>query len=352
VSVGRRRQEPVLLKAALTLVIAALGGSAFFAIGVPAPWLSGPAVSVGTAGLAGAGLWVPERLRYAALVVLGATMGSAVTPETVGLFIHWPLSLAGLGLSVFLIMLASSVYLERVHGFDRATARLASVPGALPYVLALVSETRGDCQRIIIVQMVRLTALVLLLPTLLTALGSSPAPIANHAAQVKVFDLAILLTGGIVGSWLFTLLRAPAAPMFGSMAVSAVLCGTGLVASAIPLWLLAPWFVVVGATVGTNFTLLDRTLLADTIAASLGSLVVGAAVAISAAVPVSWLLGIPVAKVWLAYAPGGVDVMTIMAVALGLDPAFVGGHHLARFLGLGLFVPIWLRGDLRSRDAR
>jgi uncharacterized membrane protein AbrB (regulator of aidB expression) len=47
--------------------------------------------------------------------------------------------------------------------------------------------------------------------------------------------------------------------------------------------------------------------------------------------------------VWLAYAPGGVEAMTIMAFALGLDPAFVGAHHVVRLIVLNVFVPLWLR---------
>jgi uncharacterized protein len=31
-----------------------------------------------------------------------------------------------------------------------------------------------------------------------------------------------------------------------------------------------------------------------------------------------------------------------MAFALGLDPAFVGAHHVVRLIVLNLFVPMWL----------
>ena len=31
-----------------------------------------------------------------------------------------------------------------------------------------------------------------------------------------------------------------------------------------------------------------------------------------------------------------------MAFALGLDPAFVGAHHVVRLLALSIFVPLWL----------
>jgi uncharacterized membrane protein AbrB (regulator of aidB expression) len=61
------------------------------------------------------------------------------------------------------------------------------------------------------------------------------------------------------------------------------------------------------------------------------------------ALGVFWL-GLPVGQIWLAYAPGGVEAMAIMALALNLDPAFVGAHHVVRILGLNVFSPLWRRG--------
>src|SRR5690606_15985611 len=107
-----------------------------------------------------------------------------------------------------------------------------------------------------------------------------------------------------------------------------------------------PGFLVIGVTVGTNFAGIDRYHIAESLLASIGSLLFGAAVALAFAVPVAWLLDLTVAQLWLAYSPGGVDVMTIMAMALGLDPAFVGSHHVVRFIGLGFVVPLWVRSGL------
>jgi len=40
----------------------------------------------------------------------------------------------------------------------------------------------------------------------------------------------------------------------------------------------------------------------------------------------------PVANVAIAFAPGAQDTMMVLALALHLDPIYVGAHHLARFL--------------------
>jgi len=70
------------------------------------------------------------------------------------------------------------------------------------------------------------------------------------------------------------------------------------------------------------------------------AIVITAAFALAAQV---WL-DLPYGQLWLAYAPGGVEAMTIMAFALGFDPAFVGGHHVVRIIAINLVIPLWLRG--------
>jgi uncharacterized protein len=36
----------------------------------------------------------------------------------------------------------------------------------------------------------------------------------------------------------------------------------------------------------------------------------------------------------VAFAPGALEAMIILGVALGLDPIYVGLHHIVRFFGL------------------
>jgi uncharacterized membrane protein AbrB (regulator of aidB expression) len=55
------------------------------------------------------------------------------------------------------------------------------------------------------------------------------------------------------------------------------------------------------------------------------------------------MLSLPVPDLVAAYAPGAVDVMMILALALHLDPVFVGAHHLARILAVSLALPVMAR---------
>ena len=54
-------------------------------------------------------------------------------------------------------------------------------------------------------------------------------------------------------------------------------------------------------------------------------------------------LSLHVGDVVVAYAPGSIDAMMILALALHLDPVFVGAHHLARVFTVTLALPIIVR---------
>ena len=66
---------------------------------------------------------------------------------------------------------------------------------------------------------------------------------------------------------------------------------------------------------------------------------------------VAWALNFRLADVVMAYAPGAIEAMTIIAFALHLDPVFVGVHHLARFTFMSLVVPAAV-GLIRAYEAR
>jgi uncharacterized membrane protein AbrB (regulator of aidB expression) len=52
----------------------------------------------------------------------------------------------------------------------------------------------------------------------------------------------------------------------------------------------------------------------------------------------------PFGQVWVAYAPGGIEAMAAMGLALGYDPAFVATHHLVRILLVIGLLPLLIRG--------
>jgi hypothetical protein len=55
------------------------------------------------------------------------------------------------------------------------------------------------------------------------------------------------------------------------------------------------------------------------------------------------LSGVPTANALIAFAPGGLEAMVALGLALGLDPLYVTSHHVARFVLLSLTIPFLAR---------
>jgi uncharacterized membrane protein AbrB (regulator of aidB expression) len=80
---------------------------------------------------------------------------------------------------------------------------------------------------------------------------------------------------------------------------------------------------------------------------ALGCIFVTVGFSVAFALLCQHLLGLPFAEIWLAYAPGGVEAMTVMAYALNLEPSYVSAHHVIRLLALVLLSPLWTAAIMR-----
>lgn len=337
---------------AKTLAIGVVGGLVFWKLDMPLGFLSGSAAAVAACALAGVKVGIHAGLRDVFIVLLGLVLGSTVTPDTLALLPRWPVTMAGLAAAMLSIMWSGAYYLERVHGFDRATARLASMPGALNFVMTLAIESSADARRVAIIQIVRMTAILLLLPSIATLLGGQATGGFYQPAgdSVKPLELLAVVAAGFAGAALFQRLGTPAPALFGGMLLSALLYGPGVVSTAMPQPLVLAMFVVLGSMIGSNFAGADMRLFLVTVVAGLGSLLVASLVALAWAAPLAWLVGLPVLQVWLGYAPGGVETTALLAMALGLDAAFVSSHHIIRVVILNLTVPMWVAPFVAKPD--
>jgi uncharacterized protein len=53
----------------------------------------------------------------------------------------------------------------------------------------------------------------------------------------------------------------------------------------------------------------------------------------------------------VAFAPGAQETMMLLALALRLDPVFVGAHHIARYFFVSVTIPI-LAAAVTRRERR
>jgi membrane AbrB-like protein len=185
-------------------------------------------------------------------------------------------------------------------------------------------------------------AIALLLPAGLAALGLTGVPVfpAHRPPLSAPGELALLVivssTAAVAAQWL----RFPGGLIFGAMVSSAILHGTGWVTVNLPLWLTLLSFMILGAITGTRFANMDIRTLRHLAGAALGALIVGLGVAFACAVAAAWLLSLDAGPMTIAYAPGAIDAMMVLALALNYDAAFVGAHHLSRFVVVLAAMPL------------
>src|SRR5438874_363555 len=337
-----------------TLVYAVAGSAALGLAGLPAGWLSGAIVGVSAAALSGRPVFVPPQVGRAVYVILGISLGSSVTPETVATMVTWPLSMLALTIAMIGITVTVMAYLKFVHGWPTLDALFAAAPGALAQAMALAQDTGANVRAIAMVQTVRLFILAVALPLIFAAFGVAgmPPPRGGSAPMMQsLAELGVLVFASSSAALLAFRFNMPGGLIVGAMAASGVLHGGGWVHAFLPVPVAICSFVVMGAMIGTRLGGADIRMLAKLGLVGLGALAVGTTVGCLFAFGVATLLSLRLADVVMAYAPGAIEAMTIIAFALHLDPVFVGVHHLARFTFMSLLLPAAV-GVIRAYEAK
>ena len=332
-----------------TLGVAAVGGAVLGLAGVPAGWLSGSILAVAGAALAGRPMFIPTLLMRAIFVLIGISLGAVVTPETLHGMATYPLSIVVLLLAMTVISVGGAGYLQLVHGWGKVDAYLAAAPGGMSQVLALGAELGGDLRAIAIVQSIRVVVIAVGLPAGLSVLGlvghAPPRP--ATALSIAVLDeIAILIAVSTVVA--VVAYRFPGGLLFGAMMSSAVLHGSGMIHAVMPWWVANTAMIAMGAVTGSRFANTPLRLLLNFISAAFGSFAVAVAMAALFAAVLMSVSSLRAAEVMIAFAPGAVDAMMLLALALNLDPVYVGAHHLTRIFFVSLTMPLVARRSARS----
>jgi membrane AbrB-like protein len=336
----------VLLENAETLLIALAGGLGFTYFGLPAGLVSGSVVAVATAALLGRPVKLPLVLAQFCAVAIGILLGAVVTPDTLRGVATWPASIALLMVCSIVMIAATMTYLRVVHGWDALSALLASSPGALAQAISLATELGGDLRAIAIVQTVRVLLLVVGLPNGLALFGQVAPSVAvmRGPADVSVLGQMILLAVVSTACALALFkVRFPGGLLFGAMTGSAILHGSGLIHAVLPWWVGSTATITLGAVVGSRFANMTIRMLVGYLGAAFGSFAVAMGVATTFILIVAYFFPFPIANIVIAFSPGAQDTMMVLALALHLDPVYVGAHHLARFLVVTISVAIGAR---------
>lgn len=323
-----------------TLVIGTAGGALFLWANLPGGLISGAMIAVGIAAIAGRPLTVPPILTQTVLVLLGISLGSLVSRQLLQHMGAYPLTIGLLALATFCSTFGSSLYLQRVHGWDQTSAFLAGSPGALSQITMLAIEKGADVSAIAVVQTMRVIILTAALPLLLALTGIAPSsPPSATMPIASPVELAELIAASVAVALLLRLINFPASWMFGAMIGSSVLHGTGLIEGGLPPGVRMIALVGIGALIGSRFARMKAKTLLSHVNAALGSFAIAVMIAAIFVAVIALTTHVRFADIIVAFAPGAMDAMLALALTLHIDPIFVGAHHLSRFVFVTIATP-------------
>lgn len=323
-------------KLALALVLGVIGGLVFQWLRLPLPWMLGPMTVCTLAALVKAPIASPQVIRQPMSAIIGVMLGASFGPSVFSHAGAWIGTLAGLVLFMLVCGGTSVWYLQRFGGVDAKTAYFAGMPGGLAEMIVIGEERGADVRAIALIHGARILIVVMILPFVIQwlagvslARGQGGAPsIFTAPASNEILLLACAVAGSLVGH----VLNLPAKNLLGPALVSGVVHLAGLSDFKPPFEIVNVAQLVIGVTVGGRFAGIEpRTILA-LLRLSFGATVLMLAWTGLFAFAVSKLTGFSATTVLLAYSPGGLAEMSLIAIALNAEVALVAAHHIVRIV--------------------
>jgi len=351
-----------------TLLVALLGAQFAKRCNTPLPWMLRSMASTSLVAVLGVEVYVPKWMKQSMQAVIGTQLGCQFRPNILLTIYKSAGSAVGLLLLTSLGTLVGSVYLQRVAHYDVLTSIFAAAPGGLNDMLILGSELGGDEKAISLTHICRLLCVMAVLPMMLHAFGlvsvgsqsdflQTQIPVgAPLSASLPPREICALLTCILLGPTLAYGL--PARFMLGPLFLSAGLHVLGLAAGEAPRWLICFAQSVLGAATGAQLASSGASPkeMGSAVLVGLGATTLLLLLALAATSVVQKMLScdtVPLPLLLLAYSPGGMTEMCLLASGQGYDVAFVAAHHILRIMSLLTCLPAVARAQImRSEKGR
>jgi uncharacterized protein len=326
----------------LAVAIGTAGAVVAWVLGLPLPFLLGSVLAVAVAALAqfrpfGIEPAIPEKIRLFFVPVIGVSIGSAFTPAVLAEMPQWWPSVLALFVYIPLSQFLGYVAMRRLGGVDPATAFYGAAPGGLMEAVLLGEQAGADVAMLTMLQFMRLVLCIVFIPigiSLYTghAVGSSTGMVIGGEDALSATDWAILVVAGVVGTLVAKRLNFPAWQLTGALLTSSVVHLVGLVEGGPPGWLIAATQLVIGITLGARFVGKSPRIFLTALRLSGIYVILVCALAAAIAVPLHAFVGQGWTAVFLAFAPGGLAEMSLIALSLQISVIYVTAHHVLRIV--------------------
>lgn len=343
-----------ILRQGLALAIGLVGAFLAVGIGIPLPWMLGPMILVMAFAVGGAPVVAPTKLRAIFLPVLGVMLGAGFHPEIIQQIRDWILILAFMPAYLVLAFATSILVYRKLGRYDPVTAYFASAPAGLNDMTIIGGAAGGDEKRIALAHAGRIflvvTFVVFVYSTFfeVTSAGGGRPYVPFSALEPP--DLLILVACGLVGAYLGPKARLPAPNFMGPMILSGAVHMAGLTSAATPTLAVNTAQLVMGTVVGCRFAGVKLQEIGRDASLSVLASAAMLIVALVTAYGVTLASGIGMREAFLAFSPGGLAEMSLLALAMHANVALVATVHVARIIVVIAAAPVAFR-LMRKRSA-
>ena len=338
-----------------TFAIALATGGLFLQLGFPAPFLMGSLFGVWIIGAnikqLQPHLGVSRRFHIPVVLGLGVLIGSYFTLDVLTNAASWyDTALVMMGVTV-IVTGAGYFFLVKGRGYEPLMAFFCSIPGGQAEALLMAREQVEKDYVVALFHLIRVTAVFFSTPLILAYVQGADAVVQSNAtltAMPSLLDLtpiqgAYFLAIAIIGYAIARVMHWPMPHLFGPVVLSAGAHMLGLVTIPRMFEFVLLAQLVIGGGVGARLACVKfselRAYLRDGFVMALFIL----SLYFIAAFGMSAWLEIDLMPLWLAFVPGGLYEVTLLALLFGFDIAFVAFHHTIRIILIFLSLPFVAR---------
>lgn len=328
-----------------TFFVAGIGVAAFHVLALPLPWLLGPISACLIAALAGVRMRTVKPVNELMRTILGVAVGATFTPALLlSMTGYWP-TLLLIPVMTVMIGLIGVPYFQRIWGFDFPTSYYATMPGGLQDMLVFGEEAGANVRSLSLIHATRVLFIVVTLPFILQFWWDADlsAPPGVPAATIDPSQLLIMVFCAMLGWQGAKRIGLFGASILGPMIVSAIAALAGILSHRPPVEAIWAAQFFIGMGIGVKYAGITLAEVRRDLAAGVGFCVILLVLTVIFAEGIYLAQLAPPLETLLAFAPGGQAELTVLALIVGADMAYVIAHHVLRIFIVILGAPLFAR---------